>query len=144
MYKKILLAYDGSRDGRMALVEGAELAQRCQAEVVLLAVIDVGPTVAVAGGYPTGGAEQEQVEQFQAILQEGLVRLGERGLQATERLAFGSPGERIAALASEVGADLVVIGHRRHGISALWNEPVSSFLIKNLPCSVLVVAPKPE
>src|SRR5882724_7791095 len=36
LYKKVLLAYDGSIEGRRALREGAKLAQFCGAEVFLL------------------------------------------------------------------------------------------------------------
>jgi nucleotide-binding universal stress UspA family protein len=39
MYKRILLAYDGSVEGRTALREGALLAKQCGAEVFLLSVI---------------------------------------------------------------------------------------------------------
>ena len=37
MYTKILLCYDGSREGRLALREGARLAQITGADVILLA-----------------------------------------------------------------------------------------------------------
>ena len=54
MYKRILLAYDGSLEGRTALREGALLARQCGAEVFLLSVlVDSGtlllPGVALAG-----------------------------------------------------------------------------------------------
>ena len=39
MYKRILLAYDGSLEGRTALREGALLARQCDAEVFLLSVL---------------------------------------------------------------------------------------------------------
>jgi hypothetical protein len=39
MYKRILLAYDGSVEGRTALREGALLARQCGAEVFLLSVV---------------------------------------------------------------------------------------------------------
>ena len=39
MFKRILLAYDGSPEYRAALRQGAELAQFCGADVHLLAVI---------------------------------------------------------------------------------------------------------
>jgi nucleotide-binding universal stress UspA family protein len=39
MYKRILLAYDGSVEGRTALREGALLARQCVAEVFLLSVL---------------------------------------------------------------------------------------------------------
>jgi nucleotide-binding universal stress UspA family protein len=41
MYKKVLLAYDGSIEGRRALREGAKLAQLCRADVFLLAVVEL-------------------------------------------------------------------------------------------------------
>ena len=46
MYKRILLAYDGSVEGRTALREGALLARQCGAEVFLLsALVDPGTFV---------------------------------------------------------------------------------------------------
>jgi hypothetical protein len=46
LYKKVLLAYDGSIEGRRALREGARIAQLCGAEVFLLAVAE-GPAATV-------------------------------------------------------------------------------------------------
>jgi nucleotide-binding universal stress UspA family protein len=56
LYKKVLLAYDGSIEGRRALREGARIAQLCSAEVFLLAVAEVSAeTVGLEGGsYRTG------------------------------------------------------------------------------------------
>ena len=50
MYKKVLLAYDGSIEGRLALREGAKLAQFCGAEVFLLAVVETASSVATLEG----------------------------------------------------------------------------------------------
>ena len=50
MYKKVLLAYDGSIEGRRALREGAKLAQLCGAEVFLLAVVETASSVATLEG----------------------------------------------------------------------------------------------
>ncbi len=51
MYKKVLLAYDGSIEGRRALREGAKLAQLCRAEVFLLAVVTPYPLMAPEVGF---------------------------------------------------------------------------------------------
>ena len=56
MYKRVLLAYDGSLEGRTALREGALLARQCGAQVFLLAVlVDTGMSlladVAHAGAF---------------------------------------------------------------------------------------------
>lgn len=40
MYRTILLAYDGTREGRLALREGAMLAKAFQSHIVLLAVVE--------------------------------------------------------------------------------------------------------
>ena len=50
MYQKVLLAYDGSVEGRRALREGAKLAQLCGAEVFLLAVVENAPALATLEG----------------------------------------------------------------------------------------------
>jgi len=49
MYKRILLAYDGSVEGRTALREGALLARQCGAEVFLLSVLAEDGTFAGRG-----------------------------------------------------------------------------------------------
>jgi len=56
MYKRVLLAYDGSLEGRTALREGALLARQSGAQVFLLAVlVDTGVSlladVAHAGAF---------------------------------------------------------------------------------------------
>jgi nucleotide-binding universal stress UspA family protein len=48
MYKRIVLAYDGSVEGRTALREGALLARQYGAEVFLLAVLDDTNTMLMA------------------------------------------------------------------------------------------------
>ena len=74
MYKRILLAYDGSVEGRTALREGALLARQCGAEVFLLAVlVDTGtlllPEVALAG------ASAKMEDDFTEIFNEGVARV---------------------------------------------------------------------
>ncbi len=50
MYGKILLAYDGSVEGRLALREGARLAKLCEADVFLLAVVNLSTGIIMAEG----------------------------------------------------------------------------------------------
>ncbi|HEX7451222.1 MAG TPA: universal stress protein [Polyangiaceae bacterium] len=53
------------------------------------------------------------------------------------------PGHQIAQLASEVAADLLVIGtHDRHGLPRLLLGSVAETVGRLAPCSVLVVRPK--
>jgi len=50
---------------------------------------------------------------------------------------MGAAGQEIAGVAEEIGANLVVVGHRPSGPLARWWS-VGTYLIKHLRCSVLV------
>src|SRR5436305_13440322 len=76
VYKKILLAYDGSIEGRRALREGARIAQLCGAVVLLLAVVDTsGGRGTLDGGFVL--PISEQIEVYKNILAEGVERLND-------------------------------------------------------------------
>ena len=138
MYKKVLLAYDGTTEGRRALREGAKLAQMCGAEVLLLAVVDISPGLLAAEGTTSGAIEQQQ-EAYEEILQEGVRRLESVGFKPESRLAIGDPAERIGKVAKEIGADLVVVGHRqRSALVQWWAGSVASDLVSHLSCSLLI------
>jgi nucleotide-binding universal stress UspA family protein len=138
MYKKILLAYDGSIEGRRALREGAKLAQFCGAEVFLLAVVETASSVAsLEGGVMI--SMDEQFANYQEILAEGVERLKTMGFSPTARLGMGDAGQVITEVAREINANLVVVGHRPQGPLARWLfGSVGTYLVKHLLCSVLV------
>jgi nucleotide-binding universal stress UspA family protein len=78
LYKKVLLAYDGSIEGRRALREGARIAQLCGAEVSLLAVVEISAgTGTLEGGFVI--SITEQIEIYNKILAEGVERLKAMG-----------------------------------------------------------------
>jgi nucleotide-binding universal stress UspA family protein len=137
MYKKVLLAYDGSIEGRRALREGAKLAQLCRAEVFLLAVVEITSVASLEGGLAI--PIDEQIANYQAVLAEGVERLKALGFSPTARLGMGAAGQEIAKVAEEIGANLVVVGHRPSGpLARWWFGSVGTYLIKHLRCSVLV------
>lgn len=139
MYRHILLAYDGSREGACALDQGARLAQSLGAEVTLLAVVTGGSGAMIADAVGAGSMMDKEEEIYGEILEEGLNSLTARGLKATGRLARGLPTEEIATAARALGADLIVVGHRHRGpLARWWSRSVSASLLTDTPCSVLV------
>jgi nucleotide-binding universal stress UspA family protein len=137
LYKKILLAYDGSIEGRLALREGAKLAQFCGAEVFLLAVVEPSVGATLEGGVAI--LMDDQTAAYKAILAEGVERLKAMGFSPTARLGVGAAGQEIAGVAEEIEANLVVVGHRPTGpLARWWFGSVGTYLIKRLHCSVLV------
>lgn len=138
MYKKVLLAYDGSIEGRRVLREGAKLAQLCRANVFLLAVVETASSVAALEGGVMISMD-EQFEIYQKILAEGVERLKAMGFSPTARLGMGDAGQVITEVAHEIDANLVVVGHRPRGPLARWLfGHVGTYLVKHLRCSVLV------
>jgi nucleotide-binding universal stress UspA family protein len=137
LYKKILLAYDGSIEGRLALREGAKLAQFCGAEVFLLAVVEPSFGATLEGGVAI--LMDDQTAAYKEILAEGVERLKTMGFSPTARLGVGAAGQEIAGVAEEIGANLVVVGHSPTGpLARWWFGSVGTYLIKHLHCSVLV------
>lgn len=138
MYRLILLAYDGTEEGRLALREGARLAQICNARVVLMAVVEPGPEV-YASDFGTVYTPEDRTPGVQRILDEGVERLKRMGFQPQSRLEQGDPAERIKSVAEETGADLVVVGHHKQGALARWLlGSVTNSLSNTLSCSLLV------
>lgn len=137
MYQTILLAYDGTREGRLALREGAMLAKQFRSDVVLLAVVEASLTP-VAVDIGVAYVPYDQSDEYQLILDEGSERLQRLGLAHKVILQVGDPVTCIVKAAQDAHADLVVIGHHKSGWLARWlHEPVVAALIESLECSVL-------
>ena len=138
MYSRIILAYDGTREGRAALREGALLARRCGAEVHLLSVVPNDQGVQFAESVQ-GGPIDRLEDVYKGILKEGLERLQALGFTPQARLVIGDPAEQIGLFAKEIGADLVVVGHRKQKlIQRWWSGSSGAYLVDHLGCSLLI------
>ena len=138
MYQRILLAYDGSIEGRTALREGALLARRYGAQVFVLSVIREAAGTKLGEGVGGGGIAQQR-EDYERVLQEGMARLAALGFRASGKLVIGEPAREIAAYAEQVQADLVVVGHRRQtAVGRWWSGPSGAYLSDHIRCSLLV------
>ena len=138
VYQRILLAYDGSIEGRTALREGALLARRYGAQVFVLSVIREAAGTKLGEGVGGGGVAQQR-EEYERVLQEGMARLTALGFRASGKLVIGEPAREIAAYAEQVNADLVVVGHRRQtAVGRWWSGPSGAYLSDHIRCSLLV------
>jgi nucleotide-binding universal stress UspA family protein len=138
MYKRILLAYDGSVEGRTALREGAILARQCDAEVFLLSVVVDAATFLLAEVAYAGASVQTENDSME-VLNEGVTRLRQLGFDPVAKLVRGEPAKEIGTFASEIGADLIVVGHRRQSaFDRWWSGPKGAYLMDYTDCSLLV------
>lgn len=139
MYRTILLAYDGSQQGREALDQGAKLASLCQARVYLLAVVAHELGVALAEAAAPSDLPEREYQEVRRVLMEGAEELRRAGLAVETRLGRGNPAEEIGRVAHEVAADLIVVGHREQSaLARWWRGSVGASLLAHAPCSLLV------
>lgn len=117
MYKKILIATDGSPTAGHAARVGADLAKAVGAEVLLLHV-----------GDPAAGG---------AVLDKAMRDLG---TDARTKTINGDPADKILEVAEEDNVDLIVIGNKgMTGAKRFLLGSVPNQVSHHAPCNVLIV-----
>ena len=142
MYKRILLAHDGSDAGQKALLDCQDLAQWSHAELFLVAVMPSAMSfVGLEGGVYDIELEEREKKKYQAILDDGIRRLSDAGYTASGQVVMGEAVDEITKAARKVEASLIVVGHKHLDSWAArwWRGSISGALIEHAPCSVLVV-----
>lgn len=138
-FDTILLAYDGSEEGRIALKRSLPLLDADEVTVHLLAVVPLTGAVAAAEGFYTESMYQAERERVERILAEGVAMLEAQGVSAEGAIRVGEPAHQIARRAAELGVDLVIVGHHRRGVlSRWWQGSVGASLLDRLDCSLLI------
>ena len=141
MYKRILLAYDGSESGQKALLDCQDLVQWSGAVLTLVAVmphhIDF---IGAEGGFYDPKITEREKQNYKTILEQGLRLLSDAGHSATGEVLVGDTISEITNYARKIDADLIVVGHKHlDGWAARWWRGSSSgALIEHAHCSVLV------
>ena len=137
MYKRVIVAYDGSREGRTALREGALIVRQLNAELYILAVVPETPGMRVAEG-AYAGAMAYQDDTYKSLLEEAVRGLS-RWLPVKGKLVRGEPAQEISAYVREVQADLIVVGHRKQNmLQRWWSGPNGAYISDYVGCSLLI------
>jgi nucleotide-binding universal stress UspA family protein len=143
-FDTIVAATDFSAPSEEALGRAAELAKQFGANLHVVHVYQIP----VYGGLGDYGAIQGQL--LEAVrdgaskgLADTVARLRARGVKVESHLREGFAADRIAELAREVGADLIVMGtHGRTGLPHFLLGSVAERTLRTAPCSVLTVRAK--
>lgn len=139
MYKKILIACDGSNFSDVALKRGRDLARLCNAELHLVGIFWTAKLTTTIDVLPPANIWEKEEQVLEEALEVGSRKATDMGLAVTTSIRQGDPALEIAACAGEIGADIVVIGHSEKGFIARWFEgSVGAGLLKDLPCDLLV------
>jgi nucleotide-binding universal stress UspA family protein len=139
MFRKILLAYDGSEGSNRALAVGIDLAKIHRAELWALAVQERLPRFS---GTIDEVQEEKQFadEQYGKLLEAAKVKAKEAGIELKTLMRAGHPAQTVVAVAKEGKFDLVLVGHT--GLSGVWAAflgTTAEKVSRHAPCSVLIV-----
>ncbi len=136
--KKILIAHDGSDAADRALLEAVAIGEKFGAK---LTVISVVPNLC----FSEIGTDCDTVTKLYRAEIEGAMEgvnalLKERGIEAETIILEGSPADVIVDHAKGMGMDLIVVGSTgKQATERTILGSVSSKVVANAPCSVLVV-----
>ena len=145
MYRKILVAYNGTPESRLALDEAIRFAPDASAEVHLAGVVHYPSAYLLAGEYVPEVALADEREHMADDLEKAHALLAAHGLKVIDHLVVGEPVDVLTKLVAELGIDLLILGHPRSKSFALrwWRGSVDAVLIERVRCSVLVAADDP-
>jgi nucleotide-binding universal stress UspA family protein len=122
----------------MALREGALLARRFGSKVFLLCVVAESPGVRI-GEAAYAGAVAHTRDAYFELFEEAMDRLKALGFDPHGRVVTGEPAAEIAACAREIGADLLVVGHRKRSLlERWWSGETGAYLVDHIACSLLI------
>jgi nucleotide-binding universal stress UspA family protein len=141
MYRRILVAYDGTPESRFALDECVRLAPDFSTKIHLLVVLHLAPFL-TAGGFVAETAISAEKDRMEQELIAGHAFLSAAGLNVIDHLEVGEPVNVIAELANSMNVELVIIGHSRQTPLAMrwWRGSVDSLLIEKIRCSLLIAS----
>jgi nucleotide-binding universal stress UspA family protein len=147
--RPILLATDGSPSARAAEETALELAQRLDAELLVVSVDH--PVYPASGyyGYGVSDAIAEFTKAERVRVQELLAAIKDRAEAAqvpcTTMEADGTAVDAICDQATAFSARLIVVGSHGWGAARrLFSGSVSTGLVHSAPCPVLVVRSSPQ
>jgi nucleotide-binding universal stress UspA family protein len=145
MYRRILVALDGSETSIRALTASLNLARQGGGRVRMVHVVE---ELAYLGGFDPYGASSGDLikvirENGEKVLANGLAAAQSAGVEA-DTVLYDNFGERlpeaVADAAKQWNADLIVVGtHGRRGIGRVLMGSGAEQIIRLSPVPVLVI-----
>lgn len=139
IYKKILIATDGSAENKKAISYGIELAKLSGARVYVTYVVDTASfdSIPMDGGWEMMYKLLEK--EGNEITDKVIADTGE-DIEIESKLLEGHPGHEIIDFAENNGIDLIVMGtHGKSGLDRFLLGSVAEKVTRNSHVPVMVV-----
>ena len=134
--KRIVIPVDNTEDSKKAVERGAHLAKLLGVEAKIITVNDTHQ-------FMSSVILEEKLKKEATAFLEDFKKIAEQfGVKIETELIVGKPAEEIVKFVKE--DDLIIMAHhdRTKGIDKVMEKSVSREVVRNSPCSVLVVKSK--
>lgn len=141
MYRKILVAHDGSENSQRAFEHALSLVKQMQnkdeIQIIVLSVIQVMDLPEIA-------ENQAIIDYFRKHYREIHTNLNgiaqKEGVKLTSYILIGNPSVEILSFAKENSIDLIVVGKTGKSKIEQWLlGSVSKKILDHAPCAVLLI-----
>lgn len=144
LYKKILIATDGSEYIKKAVTHAIELTKLSGAQLHAVYVMDIktdyGPKSYLSTDISTRGLENFLRQEGEEALKYIEEQAGEEDLRVEKWIVKGHPAEEILKLAEEQSVDMIIMGTLgRSGIEKFVLGSVADKVIRNSRIPVMTV-----
>ena len=139
MYKKVVLAVDGSEASSNAVKHAVELAKNNKGTLIALYVIPPIDITDIETFKPKMLSEalKQEGEKILADIKE---LAGKKGVEIQTRIEDGVPDEKICEVAGDSDADLIIMGsHGRTGFGKVFIGSVTERVISKEKCRPVLV-----
>jgi len=141
--KKILVAIDGSEMSNKVLLKARELAEKFDAEVLILTVVKRLRLIHYHTGADSGLTKQvdREIEQgAEKVLEQAKEAFRDYRGKYETLLAYGEPAEEILVLAERERPDILVMGNRGlGGFGRVMLGSVSTKVLHHIQCDMMIV-----
>lgn len=140
MFRKILVAMDGSKPADRAFETALGEARVWKAEIHVVYVVESGLFSSLPMDNTLEIIYSVLQKEGEDVLEAARKEADAAGVPFTAHLQQGHAGSQIVSLAEDLGADLIVLGsYGKSGVDRLLLGSVTDYVVQNSPVTTTVV-----
>ncbi len=145
MNNKVLVAIDSTGLPPMVVDTLSKQMHPEQTKVLVLEIVEplvfsVPPQMAPGYAPELAVRQKERLDRAKKVLDQAVEVLSKAGFSVDSRVAESEIKEGVLTVASEWGANLIVVtSHARKGAAKFLHPSVAQSIVRSAPCSVLVL-----
>lgn len=138
MYKKIVVAFDGSEHAKKGLEVAVELSKNFGSSIYLVSVVHIPDFVETKD--ELNGMLHDARQYYEKLQQEAISFAQSEGIEVNTAIVPGHPTNGVVSFAESIKADLIIVGQRgRSGVARYIVGNVAENIVRHAHCSVMVI-----